>query len=271
LRIAALLIALFLQAPATSHAGWFWSKKKDEKKVEAPVQTVYEIQSKSYVNKYGVIVSDLPHTEKFVMCSTCPSGVALERDMTAPNIALRFSGQPTPPEQDGDDDNGGWVNQNHEETTPQEQPKRPPTLDSALPKAPDQPAQQVLEKAPPTLAEDPKPQVEKAVKNPESCVDPIYFDFNKSEVREQELAKIKAAAGTLKLSKDLEVHGYTCEIGTKEYNNALAMRRANAVAGILRDMGIEPVVVDGEGKCCFKSESHRDPKDRRVEVICVKL
>lgn len=274
MRIAVLLIALFILAPATSHAGWFWTKKKEEKKSKASVPTVYEIQSMNYVNKYSTVVTDLPQTDKFVMCATCPSGVTLGRDMTPPNIALRFSSQPEPGIEDGGEiDNGDGKNIDHAEMAPWEEPNQHPAVivqETDLPKAPDQPAQLVLEKAQPAQTGNPKPQEEKAVKHPESCVDPINFDFNKSEVKVTELSKIKAAADTLKSSKDLEVHGYTCEIGTKKYNDGLAMKRANAVAGILRDMGIQPVVVDGEGKCCYKSESHRDPKDRRVEVICVK-
>lgn len=266
MRIAALLIALFILAPATSHAGWFWTKKRVEKKDGTTAPVVYEIQSMKYVNQYSDAVRDLSDTEKYVLCATCPSGAALARDMATPNIALRFGNTPDPTDADAVDEDDGNAHR---------EPEQPPVISSqrqAEPKSPDRPLQQEPEKTSPAPSIDPEPRVEKAAKEPtsEQCIDPIHFDFDRAEVKEPEVTKIRAAANTLRAGKDIEVHGYTCEIGTKEYNDRLALRRANAVAGILRDMGIIPVVVDGVGECCYESETHRDPKDRRAEVVCKK-
>jgi outer membrane protein OmpA-like peptidoglycan-associated protein len=63
----------------------------------------------------------------------------------------------------------------------------------------------------------------------------------------------------------LSVKGYTCEIGSKQYNDKLAVRRAKAVARVLEEEGIHLSEVSGEGKCCYVSKELS--KNRRSEVL----
>ena len=62
----------------------------------------------------------------------------------------------------------------------------------------------------------------------------------------------------------VEVTGYTCELGSKEHNDRLALSRAEAVENILETNGIKPAAVSGEGKCCYISGNKEI--NRRAEI-----
>ena len=91
----------------------------------------------------------------------------------------------------------------------------------------------------------------------------IYFPLNSSLIRQTEKQKILDALESLK-GRSVKVTGYTCELGSKEHNDRLALSRARAVAGILETNGIKPIAVSGEGKCCYISVDKE--KNRRVEI-----
>lgn len=101
----------------------------------------------------------------------------------------------------------------------------------------------------------------------------ILFDLNNSQIREDEknrLAMFLAEAGQQLRTHDntaVEITGYTCDIGTKPYNDLLAKKRAASVATYLEQKGIHPLHVTGKGKCCYVS-THKRAKylNRRVEV-----
>lgn len=59
----------------------------------------------------------------------------------------------------------------------------------------------------------------------------IYFDFDKSDIKDSEKDKLDTLAEVLKEHKikKVKVVGYTDKIGKKDYNHALSHRRANAV------------------------------------------
>jgi len=69
---------------------------------------------------------------------------------------------------------------------------------------------------------------------------PIYFDFDKSFVRDDAKAVMKANVDYLKANPNVKVRieGNCDERGTIEYNQALGQRRASSTKKYLTDMGI---------------------------------
>ena len=69
---------------------------------------------------------------------------------------------------------------------------------------------------------------------------PIYFDFDKSFVRNDAKSVMKANANYLKANPKVKVkiEGNCDERGTKEYNQALGQRRAASAKKYLTDLGI---------------------------------
>ncbi len=64
---------------------------------------------------------------------------------------------------------------------------------------------------------------------------PVYFAFNKSIIRESELSKIENIAQIMSTDKNLKiiVFGHCDRYGTEPYNDGLSKRRAKAVARML--------------------------------------
>ena len=69
---------------------------------------------------------------------------------------------------------------------------------------------------------------------------PIYFDFDKSNIREDQRARIEQDAAFLKQNQAVKVRieGNTDERGTSEYNMALGERRAMSAKKYLMNLGI---------------------------------
>lgn len=67
-----------------------------------------------------------------------------------------------------------------------------------------------------------------------------YFDFNKSDIRPSDRPGIIANANKLVARQDQKViiEGHTDPRGSREYNVALAERRANAVSNVLKSKGV---------------------------------
>ncbi len=86
----------------------------------------------------------------------------------------------------------------------------------------------------------------------------VYFDFDSYELKPSERAKLDS------LSRDIDyrVTGYTCDIGTKEYNDRLALKRAEAVKNYLGNIVKE---INGKGKCCYIDQVDKS-KNRRAEI-----
>jgi outer membrane protein OmpA-like peptidoglycan-associated protein len=92
----------------------------------------------------------------------------------------------------------------------------------------------------------------------EKSTETVYFDFDSFELKPSEKAKLDS------LSRDIQykVTGYTCDIGEKDYNDRLALKRAGAVREYLGSLVKE---VSGKGKCCYIDLKNRW-KNRRAEV-----
>ena len=97
----------------------------------------------------------------------------------------------------------------------------------------------------------------------------LYFDFDDYRLRPEEFNRLKELVRSLSPAKfeKVELTGYTCDIGTKTYNDRLAFNRALSVKEALERLGITDgsIEVSGKGKCCYISNVRS--RNRRVEVI----
>lgn len=72
-----------------------------------------------------------------------------------------------------------------------------------------------------------------------SRLQPIFFDFDKAGIRQDQVATLVANSGVLKEnSVPVVIEGHCDERGTEEYNLALGQRRANAVRNYLVSLGV---------------------------------
>ncbi|MBI5328323.1 MAG: OmpA family protein [Deltaproteobacteria bacterium] len=95
----------------------------------------------------------------------------------------------------------------------------------------------------------------------------VHFGFDSFALEGAELNKLRDAAKKMSGEK-IVVRGYTCDVGTKEHNNILAIKRALSVYEDLIKSGIDSrlVMLSGTGKCCYVGDS-KDKENRRVEII----
>jgi peptidoglycan-associated lipoprotein len=75
-----------------------------------------------------------------------------------------------------------------------------------------------------------------------SGLQPVYFDYDRSSIRSDAGAAMKANAEWLKAhpAEKIRIEGNCDDRGTKEYNVALGQRRAAMAKKYLTDMGIAP-------------------------------
>jgi outer membrane protein OmpA-like peptidoglycan-associated protein len=92
----------------------------------------------------------------------------------------------------------------------------------------------------------------------EKSTETVYFDFDSFELKPSEKEKLDS------LPRDIQykVTGYTCDIGEKDYNDRLALKRARAVREYLSSLVKE---VSGKGNCCYIDLKDRW-KNRRAEI-----
>ncbi len=102
----------------------------------------------------------------------------------------------------------------------------------------------------------------------------FLFDFDKSDVRQNETSKVSEIAAHLQQNPSFTVgiDGYTDPRGTDRYNQALSERRVNAVrdalvnAGVPADKILTGAFGEGRLKCQDSTEACWQ-RDRRVEVL----
>ena len=143
-----------------------------------------------------------------------------------------------------------------EVTTTQETPKEAAPAEAPKAEAP-APAPEPVKEAP----------VEKAAAVA-AGLQPVYFDFDKSFIRDDAKSVMKANAEWLKANPNvkIKIEGNCDERGTKEYNQALGQRRASSAKKYLTDMGIagsrislisygkeKPVCSEGTENCWQKN------------------
>jgi peptidoglycan-associated lipoprotein len=138
---------------------------------------------------------------------------------------------------------------------------------SAVPE--EQPAQaQVEQKAP-----EKEEAKERAAAAGEE-LQPIYFDFDKSFVRDDARSVMKANADWLKANPKakVKIEGNCDERGTIEYNQALGQRRAASAKKYLTDMGISAnrislISYGKEKPVCKQSNEDCWQKNRRDDLV----
>ncbi len=102
----------------------------------------------------------------------------------------------------------------------------------------------------------------------------VFFDFDSSALTDRARQIIgEAAANAPRVQTTrIEVTGHTDTVGTAAYNQALSVRRANAVAAELERRGIprSQMVITGRGfsqPLVPTGANVREPQNRRVEIV----
>lgn len=102
----------------------------------------------------------------------------------------------------------------------------------------------------------------------------VYFEFDKSNIKQSEVSKLEAIASQFKgmTGAALRIEGHCDERGTEEYNRSLGERRALAAREFLVRLGVDPNLIEtishGEDK---PAELGHDEaawsKNRRAEFV----
>jgi peptidoglycan-associated lipoprotein len=105
---------------------------------------------------------------------------------------------------------------------------------------------------------------------------PVYFDFDRSSIREDARAAMTVNAQWLKANPAVKVRieGNSDERGTREYNQALGQRRAASAKKYIVDMGISAkrislISYGKEKPVCGESSEGCWQKNRRDDFIAV--
>ncbi len=106
----------------------------------------------------------------------------------------------------------------------------------------------------------------------------ILFDFDKATLKPEGKAELDKLAGKLMGSKEyeIEIAGYTDNIGTEQYNLKLSEKRAQAVVKYLLTKGVNNAYVSseyyGESNPAVKNNSRKNRQlNRRVEFEVAKV
>ena len=104
----------------------------------------------------------------------------------------------------------------------------------------------------------------------------VYFDFDKSNIKEPERAKIQAAKDYLAKNPTHRIlfEGHCDWRGTDEYNLSLGDRRSTAAKKYLISLGVPADKVEANSKGSLEAAKNADDatmaKDRRAEIIVLK-
>ncbi len=118
--------------------------------------------------------------------------------------------------------------------------------------------------------EEPKEQAAAA----STGLQPVYFDFDRSFIRDDAKSVMKANAEWLKAnpSVKIKIEGNCDERGTKEYNQALGQRRATSAKKYLTDLGISSkrislISYGKEKPTCTEHNADCWQKNRRDDLV----
>lgn len=106
----------------------------------------------------------------------------------------------------------------------------------------------------------------------------IYFDTDKADVRKSEEIKVGTLCQSIKGGDQITVSGRTDSTGSEKHNATLAKRRADTVAGFIKECAKEGgadvgMNMDYRGACCYvqpNSTEQGRQANRRVEVDIVR-
>jgi outer membrane protein OmpA-like peptidoglycan-associated protein len=101
----------------------------------------------------------------------------------------------------------------------------------------------------------------------------LYFEHDSAVLTAESQTRVRDVLRTIRdrVPVDISVVGHTDTVGEKEYNYALSLRRAKAVASILLAGGVPPSVLDitSHGKdnpLVPTGDQVSEPRNRRVEI-----
>ena len=97
----------------------------------------------------------------------------------------------------------------------------------------------------------------------------IYFDFDNFALDDKARGQLKELVEKLETESgwEVEIIGYTDDLGNVAYNQMLSEQRAKAVVTYLDNVGIKVKSIKQEGKGAVKSGDDGPEKNRRVEII----
>jgi len=102
----------------------------------------------------------------------------------------------------------------------------------------------------------------------------VYFDYNSSEIRDESIPLIMAAAESLAANPaaQLRLEGHADERGTREFNLALGEQRAQTVRDLIMLQGVSGNQLDiisyGEEKPVVSGSGEESwQQNRRVEIV----
>jgi len=106
----------------------------------------------------------------------------------------------------------------------------------------------------------------------------IYFDHNEARLKSESFNELNGIVAYLKDNQNIraEISGHTDNIGPKDYNENLSLRRARAVVNYLIDNGIEANRLQakgyGETQPLVSNDDERDGREinRRIELKVLK-
>jgi len=104
----------------------------------------------------------------------------------------------------------------------------------------------------------------------------VYFDFDKSAIKQSERAKLQEAAAWLSSNpgKTLLLEGHCDWRGTAEYNLGLGDRRSQAVKEYLKSIGVDPTRLETLSKGDLNAQENATDsqmaQERRVELVVFK-
>jgi Outer membrane protein and related peptidoglycan-associated (lipo)proteins len=120
----------------------------------------------------------------------------------------------------------------------------------------------------------------KTYKSTNAIIQPVrvHFYLNSSKIKKEYLPYLNVVAKYLKTHPDVKVKikGYTDNIGSKKYNDKLALKRAKAVKQYLVKLGVSPnrITIDGVGKSEYIVSNNNELDrftNRRAEFYIINL
>ena len=105
----------------------------------------------------------------------------------------------------------------------------------------------------------------------------VYFDFDRSSLRQEALRLLDDAVAKLQANptKTMIIEGHTCNIGTAEYNLALGERRARSVQTYMVSRGIPAsrleIISYGEERPKFDNAREETRRLNRRAALTIKV
>ncbi len=148
---------------------------------------------------------------------------------------------------------------------------------TAAPEAQKEAVPEVKEERKP-VTEEAKPEAKEAPQEQAAAgaagLQPVYFDFDRSFIRDDARSVMKANAEWLKANPTakIKIEGNCDERGTKEYNQALGQRRASSAKKYLIDLGIAAkrislISYGKEKPVCNEQSEECWQKNRRDDLV----